>query len=221
QFFASIYTPETAGQSVLIRRVELPPLDGSSRADTGITAAARFEQPALAPGDTHKHVGYLYVGPKEFTRLNNSDLFKNREDKVMQFDRYFFNRIFLSGLVAPLLNKLMVWTHSWTGNWGVAIILMTLLLKFISLPFTLAASKSAKRMAKISGPMKEIREKYKDNPKKLNEATIALFREHRVNPAGGCIPVLITMPLFIGFFAMLMGTAELRFQPFLWVIDLS
>ena len=221
QFFASIYTPDTAGQSVAIRRVELPPLDGSSRADTGVTAAARFEQPSLAPKDIHRHVGHLYVGPKEFTRLNNSDLFKNREDKVMQFDRYFFNRIFLSGLVAPLLNKLMVWTHSWTGNWGVAIILMTLLLKFISLPFTLAASKSAKRMAKISAPMKEIREKYKDNPKKLNEATIALFREHRVNPAGGCIPVLITMPLFIGFFAMLMGTAELRFQPFLCVTDLS
>ncbi len=98
---------------------------------------------------------------------------------------------------------------------------MTLLLKFVSLPFTLAASKSAKRMAKLSEPMKALREKYKDNPKKQQEATLALFKEHKVNPAGGCIPILITMPLFIGFFAMLMGTAELRFQPFLWVTDLS
>ena len=221
QFFAGIYTPDEPGQSVAIRRVELPPLPGSTRTDTGITAAARFDQSALAPGASRTHGGQLYVGPKEYSRLSNTDVFKHREDKVMQFDRYFFNRIFLSGLVAPLLNRLMVWTHSWSGNWGIAIILMTLLLKFISVPFTLAASKSAKRMAKISEPMKAIREKYKDNPKKLNEATLALFKEHKVNPAGGCIPILITIPLFVGFFAMLQGTAELRFQSFLWAHDLS
>jgi YidC/Oxa1 family membrane protein insertase len=221
QFFASIYTPDQAGLSVAIRRVELPPLPGGSRTDTGITAAARFELPALAPETAIVHSGRLYVGPKEYTRLSRSEEFRHREDKVMQFDRYFFNRIFLSGLIAPLLNKMMVGIHGFVGNWGIAIVLMTLVLKIVSLPFTLAASKSAKRMAKLSEPMKAVREKYKDNPKKLNEATIALFKEHRVNPAGGCIPILITMPLFVGFFAMLMGTAELRFQPFLWVTDLS
>lgn len=218
QFFASIYTPDTAGQSVVVRRVELPPLPGSSRVTTGITGAARFDLPALAPGETTTHGGSLYVGPKEYTRLAK---FEQSQDKVMQFDRYFFNRIFLSGYLGPALNYLMVGTHGLVGSWGMAIVLMTLLLKFISLPFTLAASKSAKRMAKLAEPMKAIREKYKDNPKKLNEATLALFKEHRVNPAGGCIPILITIPLFVGFFAMLQGTAELRFQSFLWAHDLS
>ncbi len=222
QFFASIYTPDQAGASVAVRRVELPPLPGGGfRTDTGMTAAARFELPGIAPETAIVHSGRLYVGPKEYTRLARTDEFRHREDKVMQFDRYFFNRIFLSGIIAPLLNKMMVGIHGFVGNWGVAIVLMTLVLKIVSLPFTLAASKSAKRMAKLSEPMKAIREKYKDNPKKLNEATIALFKEHRVNPAGGCIPILITMPLFVGFFAMLMGTAELRFQSFLWVADLS
>ena len=220
QFFTTIYTADAPGQSVAIRRVDLPPLAGSSQTNTGITAVARFDQPALAPKASHSHVGHLYVGPKEYTRLANSDLFKHREDKVMHFER-FPNNIFFSGIVAPILNKLMVGTHAFVGNWGVAIVLMTLLLKFISVPFTLAASKSAKRMAKIAEPMKAIREKYKDNPKKLQEATMALFREHKVNPAGGCIPILITIPLFVGFFAMLQGTAELRFQPFLWAFDLS
>jgi YidC/Oxa1 family membrane protein insertase len=218
QFFASIYTPDTAGQSVAVRNVELPPLPGSSRTNTGITAAARFGLAPLAPGASLVHGGHFYVGPKEYTRLAKFD---HREDKVMQFDRYFFNRIFLSGIFAPLLNKLMVWTHDFVGNWGMAIVLMTILLKVVTLPLTLAASKSAKRMGKLTEPMKAIREKYKDNPKKQQEATLALFKEHKVNPAGGCIPILITMPLFIGFFAMLMGTAELRFQPFLWVTDLS
>jgi YidC/Oxa1 family membrane protein insertase len=218
QFFASIYTPDAAGQSVAVRNVELPPLEGSTRTDTGITAAARFDLAPLAPGASLVQAGHLYVGPKEYTRLNQFD---HREDKVMQFDRYFFNRIFLSGVVAPLLNKFMVAVHDLVGNWGMAIILMTIGLKVITLPLTLAASKSAKRMGKLSEPMKAIREKYKDNPKKQQEATLALFKEHKVNPAGGCIPILITMPLFIGFFAMLMGTAELRFQSFLWVTDLS
>lgn len=218
QFFASIYTPDTAGQSVVVRRVELPPLAGSSRVNIGITGAARFDLPSVAPGETVKHTGSLYVGPKEYTRLAK---FEQHQDKVMQFDRYFFNRIFLSGYVAPALNHLMVGTHALVGSWGLAIVLMTLLLKFISLPFTLAASKSAKRMAKLAEPMKAIKEKYKDNPKKLNEATLALFKEHKVNPAGGCIPILITIPLFVGFFAMLQGTAELRFQSFLWAHDLS
>jgi YidC/Oxa1 family membrane protein insertase len=218
QFFASIYTPDTPGTGVSVRRVDLPPLAGSTRANTGITAAARFELPALAPGASATQSGLLYVGPKEYTRLAK---FEHSEDKVMQFDRYFFNRIFLSGYVAPFLNHLMNWTHGIVGSWGLAIVLMTILLKFISVPFTLAASRSAKKMAKLAEPMKAIREKYKDNPKKLNEATLALFKEHKVNPAGGCIPILITIPLFVGFFAMLQGTAELRFQGFLWAHDLS
>jgi membrane protein insertase, YidC/Oxa1 family, C-terminal domain len=221
QFFASIYTPDEPGQSVAVRRVELPPLPGSTRTDIGLTAAARFDLNAIPPGGEIVHSGRLYVGPKEYSRLSRSEEFKHSEDKVMQFDRYFFNRIFLSGIVAPILNKLMVAIHSLVGNWGVAIVLMTLVLKFISLPFTLAASKSAKRMAKLSEPMKAIREKYKDNPRKQQEATMALFKEHKVNPAGGCIPILITIPLFVGFFSMLQGTAELRFQSFLWAHDLS
>jgi len=218
QFFASIYTADAAGTGVAVRRVDLPPLTGSTRANTGITAAARYDLPALAPRASATHGGLLYVGPKEYSRLAN---FAHNEDKVMQFDRYFFNRIFLSGYVAPALNKLMVWTHGAVGNWGLSIVLMTLLLKIISVPFTLAASRSAKKMVKLSEPMKAVREKYKDNPKKLNEATLALFKEHKVNPAGGCIPILITIPLFVGFFAMLQGTAELRFQSFLWAHDLS
>ena len=69
--------------------------------------------------------------------------------------------------------------------------------------------------------MQAIREKHKDQPQKLNQATMELFKEHKVNPMGGCIPILITIPLFVGFYSMLQGTAELRFQRFLWAGDLS
>ncbi len=217
QFFASIFTPDKPGVGVLVRRVELPPLAGSTRPTIGLTAASRFDLPSLAPAASTALVGELYVGPKEYTRL---DTFAQREDLIMQFN-YGMGKIFLSGIVAPTLNKLMKWTNEFVSNWGIAIILMTILLKVISLPFTLAASKSAKRMQKLQPLMLAVREKYKDNPQKMNQATMELFKEHKVNPAGGCIPILITIPLFIGFFTMLQGTAELRFQSFLWAKDLS
>ncbi len=217
QFFTSIFTPEKPGVGVLTRRIELPPLPGSTTSSIGLTGSARFELPSLAPAASTTLAGELYVGPKEYTRL---DKFSQREDLVMQFSQGM-GKIFLSGIVSPTLNKLMKWSYSFIGNWGVAIVVMTLLLKFVSLPFTLAASKSAKRMQKLQPLMQAVREKYKDNPQKLNQATMELFKEHKVNPAGGCIPILITIPLFIGFFTMLQGTAELRFQSFLWAKDLS
>ena len=217
QFFASIFTPDQPGVGVIVRRVELPPLPGSTYTSIGITGAARLELPALPANGTSSFAGELYVGPKEYTRL---DKFSQREDLIMQFNAGM-GKIFLSGIVAPTLNKLMKWTNDFVHNWGVAIILMTILLKVVSLPFTLAASKSAKRMQKLSPLMQAVREKYKDNPQKMNQATMELFKEHKVNPAGGCIPILITIPLFIGFFTMLQGTAELRFQSFLWAHDLS
>jgi YidC/Oxa1 family membrane protein insertase len=218
QFFASIYTADEPGIGTLTQRAELPPFPGSSRPNVGLVGTARYMLPAIAGGGTATLGGDLYVGPKEYKRLRKLE---HGEAKVMRFDAYFFSRIFLSGVIAPLMNLLMNATYSWVGNWGFAIVLMTLLLKLVTLPFTLAASRSAKRMQKLQPQMQAVREKYKDNPQKLNQATIALFKENKVNPMGGCIPILITMPLFIAFFAMLQGTAELRFADFLWTKDLS
>jgi YidC/Oxa1 family membrane protein insertase len=76
-------------------------------------------------------------------------------------------------------------------------------------------------MQKIQPEMQAVREKFKDNPQKLQAATMELFKKHKVNPLGGCLPILITMPFFFGFFQMLRSAAELRFEPFLWAQDLS
>lgn len=218
QFFASVYTGDTAGFSTTARRVELPPFEGSSRPNKGLTGVVSYTLPSMIPQGALTLGGDFYVGPKEYDRLRK---FEQDQAEVMQFAPYFFSKIFLSGIVAPILNLTMVTMHGWVGNWGVAIILMTLLLKVVTLPFTLAASRSAKRMAKLQPLMKEVREQYKDQPQKLNEATLKIFKENKVNPMGGCLPILITMPLFVAFFSMLQGTAELRFTDFLWTADLS
>jgi len=218
QFFASIFTADKPGQAVITRRIDLPPFPGAPRANIGLTGAERFDLPLLAAGASAQLAGDLYVGPKEYPRLAK---LAHNEDGVMQYGRYLYSRIFLSGYVAPFMNSLMHWTHRWVYNWGLAIVLMTLIIKIVSLPFTLAASRSAKRMQKFQPEIAKLKEKYKDNPQKLNQATLALFKEHKINPMGGCLPMLITMPLFIGFFTMLQSSAELRFQGFLWAPDLS
>ncbi|PTY06384.1 hypothetical protein DB347_13230 [Opitutaceae bacterium EW11] len=218
QFFASILTPDQPGVGVITRRVELPPFPGTNTASIGITGSARFDLKPLAPNASETFGASLYVGPKEYQRLER--LGKDQE-RVMQFDRWFFNRIFFSRYIAPFLLWLMNLCDSWVHNYGVAIIIMTLILKTLFMPLTLAAAKSSKRMMKIQPQMQALREKYKDNPQKLNQATLEIFKEHRVNPMGGCLPILITIPFFIAFFVMLQSASELRFAEFLWAKDLS
>ncbi len=218
QFFASILTPAQPGSGMISRRVKLLPLlPDTDRNAYGLTSSTVFDLPPLASKAQTQLAASLYVGPKEYKRLANGDIFKADQDKVMQFGMFkFFSKILL---------WLMTAVHGWLPNatwaWGWAIVLTTLILKIVFLPFTLAASRSAKRMQKIQPEMQSIREKFKDNPQKMQAATMELFKKHKVNPMGGCLPILITIPFFIGFFSMLQSTAELRFQPFLWALDLS
>jgi YidC/Oxa1 family membrane protein insertase len=218
KFFTGIYSPDAPGVALIAKRIELPSFPNAARPNTGLTGAVRFELPALAANGTATMTGTLYIGPLEYKRLAE---FENNQDRVLPYTQYFFNRIFLSGYVAPLLNQLLNAVHGWVNDWGLAVIIMTIILKFVSLPFTLKASKSAKQMAKLQPELQVIREKFKDNPQKQQAATMEVFKKHKVNPIGGCIPILITMPLFIGFFAMLQSPPELRFQSFLWARDLS
>ncbi len=213
QFFTSILTPDEPGTGLITRRVELPPFPGSLVPDIGVAGNVLFDLKPLAPHEETKLGLDFYVGPKEYNRLANPDVFKHDQDKVMEFGMFKF--------FSELLLKIMTWVHGWAGNWGLAIILTTLIIKICSLPFTIASARSTRRMQKIQPLLKEVREKYKDNAKKLNEAQLALFKEHKVNPVGGCLPMLITFPFFIGFFSMLRSASELRLAPFLWVKDLA
>lgn len=222
QFFAAILTPDQPGVGLRIERVKIDPLKAiEDRSAYGVTGYLQVDLKPLPANATATWSATYYAGPKEYSRLSKSDKFAHSEDKVMNFAPFFFNKMFFSQFFAPLLLTLMSWVHTWIPNWGWAIVVMTILLKVATLPFTLAASRSAKRMQKLMPLVTEVREKYKDNPAKMNEAMMRVYKDNKVNPLGGCIPILITMPLFIGFFAVLQGAAELRFAPFLWAADLS
>jgi YidC/Oxa1 family membrane protein insertase len=214
KFFVSILTGDEPATGLITKRVKLfTALPDDAHNAYGITGAAQFDLKGMEPKGEAKLAGSLYVGPKEYRRLANTNVFKSDQDKIMDFGFFkFFSQILLT---------LMTWIHGWAGNWGIAIILTTLILKTIFIPFTLAASRSAKRMAKLQPELQAIREKHKDNPQKQQQATMELFKARKINPVGGCFPILLTIPFFMGFFTMLQSTAELRFSPFLWAPDLA
>jgi YidC/Oxa1 family membrane protein insertase len=214
RFFAAVLTPDEPAAGLVTRRVKLLEiLPDEDPRGYGITGAMEFDVRALPAHGQVKLGGDFYVGPKEYHRLANADVFKKDQDRLMDYGWFrFFSAILLT---------LMTWMHSWTYNWGVSIILTTLTLKLVFLPFTLSASRTSKRMQSIQPELKALREKFKDNPQKQQAATMELFKKHKVNPMGGCLPVLFTMPFFFGFYRMLASAAELRFAPFLWARDLT
>jgi len=217
RFFASIAEPAVG---IVTRRVPIAENPEIPLATSyGLGAEALFDLRPLAPQESSTLAMDFYVGPKAYPRLSNSDNFKANQDKVMNYGMFrFFSQTLLT---------MMNWVHGWLSPlspkwaWGWAVVITTLTLKIVFLPLTLAASRSAKRMQKIQPEMQALREKFKDNPQKMQQATMELFKRNKVNPMGGCLPILVTMPFFIGFFVMLRTASELRFESFLWASDLS
>jgi YidC/Oxa1 family membrane protein insertase len=216
QFFASILTPDDPAAGLETRRVKLlDELPDADRKAYGIAGDVDFDVPAVPANGSTTLAASLYVGPKEYPRLSNDDVFKKDQDRVMDLGSFVFR--FCGGLLLTA----MAFIHRWTSNWGVAIVLTTLALKVLLLPLTIAQARSSRRMQKIMPEMKAVREKYKDNPQKQQTAMMELYKEHKVNPLGGCLPMLFTLPFFYAFFRMLQSASELRFAPFLWAHDLS
>ncbi|MDB6138630.1 MAG: Membrane protein insertase YidC [Verrucomicrobiaceae bacterium] len=185
--------------------------NSSSKNDLAIHGAIGMAPVDLAPGAS-KTVNYeIYLGPKEYRRL--ADLGRHRED-VMFYGMW--------GFISKILTGIMRWMHDKTGNWGVAIMLLTIVIRTVLWPVQAKAQRSMKRMGKLSPLMKEIQTKYKDDPSRMNTEVMKLYKEYGVNPVGGCLPMFIQIPIFFGFFAMLKSAAELRGQSFGgWVHDLS
>ncbi|MBO7483266.1 MAG: YidC/Oxa1 family insertase periplasmic-domain containing protein [Kiritimatiellae bacterium] len=119
----------------------------------------------------------------------------------------------------------VVWTlnlfNGWIPNYGVAIILLTILVRLLFWPLTHKSTVGMKKMQEIQPLMKEIQARYKDNPQRMQQETWALYKEHKVNPMSSCLPMLIQIPVFIALFNVLRSAVELRYAPFLWIGDLS
>lgn len=128
---------------------------------------------------------------------------------------------FLSILAAPLMQAIR-WFYSLTGNYGVAIILLTVCIKIIFFPLSHKSYKSMKKISVLAPELKKLKEKFKNDPQKLNTATMELYKTHKANPLSGCLPILVQIPVFFALYKTLMNAIELRHAPFaLWINDLS
>ncbi|WP_163328371.1 membrane protein insertase YidC [Desulfurobacterium thermolithotrophum] len=152
--------------------------------------------------------GIFYGGPKELNQLENLGM-----DKAIDFGIFGF-------LAKPFL-KFFLFLHQFIPNWGLVIIVLTILIKIILHPLTHKSFESMKKMQELAPKLEEIKNKYKDNPQKLNEEMMKLYKEAGVNPMGGCLPILLQIPIFFALYEIFLNAVELKGASFLWVPDLS
>lgn len=152
-----------------------------------------------------------YLGPKDFDILSDAGY---RLSDAVDFGFFGF-------LARPLLHVLNFF-YGFLHNYGLAIILLTLIIKLLFWPLTQKSYSSMKGMQKLQPHMQKLREKYKDDKQRLNTELMNLYKEHRVNPLGGCLPMLVQIPVFFALYKVLLISIELRHAPFfLWIVDLS
>jgi YidC/Oxa1 family membrane protein insertase len=218
QFFTLLAMPKEPAQEIVARPVMLPALTANSQvlnAPRGIQTALVYPAQTLTANSAVARQIVFYAGPKEYRTLARiGEEFQNRADLVMQFG--FF------GFFAKALLLVMNWTHDVTKlGYGWVIVLITVAIKMIFWPLTAASTRSMKRMQALAPEVKALKEKYKDDPQKFTAKQMELWKKNKVNPVGGCLPMLIQTPVFIGFFTMIRSAIELRGAHFLWVADLS
>ena len=157
----------------------------------------------------------VYIGPMDYDVL--AEQYKGME-QVLSLGWEWIVRPFSEYLVMPLFNFL----HLFIPNYGVVIIIFSIIIKLVLYPLTKSSMRSMQRMQKLQPLMTEIREKYKDDQQKQNVETMKLYKEYGVNPAGGCLPMLLQMPILFALFSIFQSTIELRQEPFVsWMSDLS
>ena len=158
----------------------------------------------------------IYMGPK-VRGLFAKYYLEESYESIFQESFLGLNLRPLTYILDIMLNRL----YNITKNYAWAIILFTLLFKIVTYPLNHASYKSMRRMQLVNPKIERIREQYKDNPEKLNAEIMAIYKKEKINPLGGCLPMLLPFPLLIAFFYLMQSMVELRNTPFLWITDLS
>ena len=163
------------------------------------------------PGETLETGATLYVGPKNQEKLK---ALSDGLELTVDYGMLWF-------LAQPLFT-ILKWIHSLVGNWGWSIILLTVLVKAVFYPLNATSFRSMAKMRKLGPKLQELKEKYGDDRQKMSQAMMELYKKEKVNPMGGCLPILVQMPVFIALYWTLLESVELRQAPWLgWIHDLS
>ena len=181
------------------------------QSDNLYTAGVITPVGAISPGEIAKSTVPLYAGPQEQDKL--AELAPGLELTV--------DYGWLTVIAVPLF-WLLSFYHSWVGNWGVAIILLTMTVKFLFVPLSAAGYRSMAKLRLVTPKLQRIQEQYKGDRQRMHQAMMELYKQEKINPMGGCFPILVQIPVFIALFWTLLAAVELRYAPFaLWINDLS
>jgi YidC/Oxa1 family membrane protein insertase len=200
-FVSALLPPEKSEREYYTRRL----------APEYYSAGVILPVPTIAPGGSGKVAVRLYAGPEEQEKLK----------AVAPGLELVVDYGWLTVIAAPLFWVLEMF-HGWLGNWGLAIIALTVLIKLIFFPLSAASYKSMARMKQVTPRLMKLREQYGDDRAKLNQAMMELYKQEKINPLGGCLPIAVQIPVFIALYWVLLASVELRQAPFYgWIKDLS
>ena len=197
----------------------LPPENGkvprqfyTTKLDNGLyTAGVRYADGTIPPGGTGVIQSRLYVGPQDQDVLGK---LAPGLDLVVDYGIFTI-------IAAPLF-LLLKWLHSLLGNWGWAIIVMTVLIKAAFFPLNAASARSMGKMKIVAPKMKALQEQYANDKQQLQVKMMELYKQEKINPLGGCLPILVQIPVFIALYWVLLSAVELRHAPWIgWIHDLS
>ena len=174
-----------------------------------IAVGLKGQKQVIPPGQPGVFSYSLYLGPKDYTILKTQNI---GLENAIDFGDW------LKWLAMPLLIALK-FLYGYVHNYGIAIIILTILIKLIFWPLGNKSYKSMKEMQKLQPKMAALREKYKDDKTKLSQESMALYKAHKVNPLGGCLPMIVQIPVFFGLYKSLLYAIELRHSPFFWWIE--
>ncbi len=225
QFFALLAMTKSnqPAQQILATPVTLPPLAENAYPPVGIQTALIYPAQTISANSNFERQIILYAGPKEYRTLARiGEQFQNNADAAMNWGSGYISFWGVGTFFAKLLLAGMNWIHDlFKVGYGWAIVLITIFLRAAFWPLTAASTRSMKRMQALAPEVKALKEKYKDDPQKFTQKQMELWKKNKVSPVSGCLPMLIQMPVFFGFLAMIRCAIELRGAHFLWVTDLT
>jgi YidC/Oxa1 family membrane protein insertase len=200
RYFCAIVQPVENIAGAFVRKLS------AQESEVGLT----IKELTVVPGLPQRLKFLIYLGPQQLHLINNVNAEWGSVINYGIFD--FFGQIILQTLE---------FVHRLVKNWGWAIIILSVLVFLVLFPLTLKQMRSMKEMQILQPKIEELRKKYKDNPQKMNQETMALYKEHKVNPLGGCLPMLLQMPILFALYQVMMRSVALRGANFLWIKDLS
>ncbi|KAB2638957.1 MAG: membrane protein insertase YidC [Verrucomicrobia bacterium] len=216
QFFATVIRPQDSLETTVWAKPSQIKLKDGALPIKAIRAGLHLPDSLLA-ATAKKDISYrIFLGPKNNPLLQSMG---NSWGELMQYGWFWPVSVTLNRTLNFFHNCLDGIAKKW--SWGLAIIFLTIVVRLVIWPLHAKSTRTMKRMSKLQPEMAKLKEKYAEDPGKLNTETMGLYRKYGINPLGGCLPMFIQIPIFFGFYKMLQYAVELRGQGFLWVPDLS